>query len=54
MRAIASRYKAISLSHTARAIKTQNADAAETWCKENDSEGVAFEYDVFEVKAAAN
>ena len=25
-----------------------NADAAETWLEENDPEGVAFEYEVFE------
>jgi hypothetical protein len=25
-----------------------NADAAETWFEENDSEGIAFEYEVLE------
>ena len=31
-----------------------NADAAEAWFEENDPEGVAFEYDVLDVKEAAN
>jgi DsbC/DsbD-like thiol-disulfide interchange protein len=31
-----------------------NADAAEAWFAENDPEGVAFEYNVLEVKEVAN
>lgn len=31
-----------------------SVDAAETWFEENDPEGVAFEYDVLEMKEAAN
>ena len=38
-----------------RAVKVfANADAAEKWFEENDPEGVAFEYDVLDVKEAAN
>jgi len=31
-----------------------NANAAEAWFAENDPEGVAFEYNVLEVKEVAN
>ena len=31
----------------------ENADAAEAWFAENDPEGVAFEYEVLEMKEAA-
>jgi hypothetical protein len=31
-----------------------NAEAAATWFAENDPEGVAFEYEVLEMKEAAN